>query len=231
MRWDVCSGFVNTFADLLVNNLLALNLRADYLCTEAFEVCPQYDSSFVELNETTFQQQIMATKPASLAGDDFIDKLYETIRNDPNRESRKTIKIVHFTDIHMDMYYRAGANKHCDNVICCRAEDGFPNDTNSQAGPLGTFGCDIPIDVVTRMGEYINKNVKPDIIFWGGDVTPHDQYNYTFDYVATLQTRLADFFKANLSDYVLYPLEGNHDFVTPNSQDFSKPDEMLAFNL
>jgi sphingomyelin phosphodiesterase len=73
--------------------------------------------------------------------------------------------------------------------------------------------------------------VKPDVIFWGGDVTPHDMNAYTFDYVSGLQTRLTDFFKANLSSYVLYPLEGNHDFVTPNSQDFTKPDEMLAFNL
>jgi hypothetical protein len=42
---------------------------------------------------------------------------------------------------------------------------------------------------------------------------------------------LTEFFKANLSSYSLYPLEGNHDFVTPNSQDFTKQDPMIAFNL
>ena len=174
MRWSSCSGFVNSFADLLVNNLLALNLRPDYLCTELVEVCPEYDNGFVELNETTYQDKLMASKPANLAADDFIDKLYEKIRADPNRAERKTIKMVHFTDIHMDMKYVAGANKHCDNVICCRASDGFPNDTESQAGRLGTFGCDVPIDVVTTMGDFINREVRPDVILWGGDVTPHD---------------------------------------------------------
>lgn len=81
------------------------------------------------------------------------------------------------------------------------------------------------------MGDFINAEVKPDVILWGGDVTPHDQNAYTFEYVSGLQQRLADFFVANLSSYSLYPLEGNHDFVTPNSQDFTTPDPMLAFNL
>jgi sphingomyelin phosphodiesterase len=164
-----------------------------------------------------------------LASDDFIDRLYEQIRNDS--QPRKTIKMVHFTDIHMDLKYVKGASTKCGDVICCREADGFPTDPALQAGPLGSFGCDIPVDVVTEMGDFINREVRPDVILWGGDVTPHDQNSYSFDYVAELQTRLADFFAANLSSYELYPLEGNHDFVVPNSQDFSKPDPILALNM
>jgi len=81
------------------------------------------------------------------------------------------------------------------------------------------------------MGDIINREVKPDVILWGGDVTPHDQNSYTFDYVTRLQKRLADWFAANLTSYALYPLEGNHDFVEPNSQDFTKQDPMIAYNL
>lgn len=36
---------------------------------------------------------------------------------------------------------------------------------------------------------------------------------------------------ANMSDYAIYPLEGNHDFEVANSQDFSEPDAMLDVNL
>jgi len=157
--------------------------------------------------------------------------LYKEIAADPNKDSRPTLKFVHFTDIHMDMKYRSGASKKCSDVICCRAENGFPTDPSLRAGPLGTFGCDVPIDVVTTMGEIINREIKPDVILWGGDVTPHDQNAQSFEYVSGLQTRLADFFKANLTAYSLYPLEGNHDFVEPNSQDFTKQDPMIAFNL
>lgn len=186
MRWSSCSGFVNDFADLIINNLLLVNLRPDYLCTEGLALCPDYNSGFTELNGTSWEQQVMSGKPANLANDDFIDKLYQQISADPNRENRPTIKMVHFTDIHMDMKYVTGASTTCDDVICCRESDGFPNDTSIQAGPLGSFGCDIPIDVVTKMGEFINAEVNPDVILWGGDVTPHDQYGYTFEYVSGL---------------------------------------------
>lgn len=86
----------------------------------------------------------------------------------------------------MDLQYSQGASIHCDNIICCRPGDGFPTDPNSQAGKYGSPGCDIPIDVVTTMGEYINANLKPDVIFYTGDVPPHDQWAYTLEYVTSL---------------------------------------------
>jgi Calcineurin-like phosphoesterase len=222
---------VNTFADLLVSNLLQLNLKPDYLCTDALDMCPQYDSGYVELNESSYADQVLASKPQAYAQDDFVDRLYAQIAADPKRSERPTLKFLHFTDIHMDPYYNAGANKSCQDVICCRATDGFPTDPVQQAGILGSFGCDVPFDVVTRMGEIVNREIKPDVILWTGDIVPHDQNSYTFEYVSGLQKQLADFFRANFSSYQIYPLEGNHDFVTPNSQDFRQPDPMLAFNL
>lgn len=119
------------------------------MCTDALAWCPSYDSSFIQLNETTYADAILADKPANIATDDFIDNLYAKIRNDPNRDRRPTLKFVHFTDIHMDLQYVKGASKTCPDVICCRAVDGFPTDPSQQAGPLGTFGCDVPVDVVT----------------------------------------------------------------------------------
>lgn len=55
------------------------------------------------------------------------------------------------------------------------------------------------------------------MILWTGDISPQDQNDYDFDFVSSMQKRLTDFFKANLSAYPLYPLEGNHDFSVPNS--------------
>ncbi len=94
--------------------------------------------------------------------------------------------MIQFTDIHMDLQYVAGASNKCDNIICCRADDGFPTDESLQAGSLGDFGCDVPVDVITTMGEYINANLKPDVIFWTGDVAPHDQWAYNLSYVSSL---------------------------------------------
>lgn len=159
LSWSTCSGFVNTFADLIINNVLKLNLQSNYFCTDVMNVCPSWNSNYIELDPISYSDDILSTKPAEIQNDDFIDNLYKEIANDPNREQRPTFKLVHFTDIHMDLKYRAGASKKCSEVICCRASDGFPTDPALQAGPLGAFGCDIPVDVVTTMGEVINKQV------------------------------------------------------------------------
>jgi len=44
------------------------------------------------------------------------------------------------------------------------------------------------------MGEIINREIKPDVILWGGDVTPHDQNAQSLEYVSSLQSRLTEFF-------------------------------------
>jgi hypothetical protein len=186
LSWSTCAGFVNEFSDLIISNLLKLNLQNNYFCTEVWDVCPQWNSNYIELDPNNYVDAMLSTKPANIQNDDFIDNLYKQIAEDPKKESRPTLKFVHFTDIHMDPFYEAGSSTKCSDVICCRASDGFPEDPALQAGPLGSFGCDVPIDVVTTMGEVINREVKPDVILWGGDVTPHDQNSYTFDYVSGL---------------------------------------------
>jgi len=41
---------------------------------------------------------------------------------------RKTISVIQFTDVHLDLEYKVGTNILCNNVICCREEDGYPED-------------------------------------------------------------------------------------------------------
>jgi hypothetical protein len=42
-----------------------------------------------------------------------------------------------------------------------------------RAGPHGDYNCDIPVSVFESMVESI-KEQNPDVIFWTGDVAPHD---------------------------------------------------------
>jgi hypothetical protein len=37
------------------------------------------------------------------------------------------------------------------------------------------------------MGDFIRDEVKPDTIFWTGDVPPHDQWKYSEEYQQTYQ--------------------------------------------
>ena len=52
--------------------------------------------------------RILATKPASLANDDFIDKMYDEIAADESK--RDVIRTVQISDVHMDFGYLPGSN-------------------------------------------------------------------------------------------------------------------------
>lgn len=69
---------------------------------------------------------ILSTKPDYLKNDDFVDNLYEEIKQAGGIESRKTITAVHISDLHMDMLYKEGTNADCEGYLCCREEVGYP---------------------------------------------------------------------------------------------------------
>jgi hypothetical protein len=66
LSWSTCSGFVNQFADLITSNLLKLNLKSNYFCTEVFDTCPAWDSNYVELDENNYVENMLASKPANV---------------------------------------------------------------------------------------------------------------------------------------------------------------------
>lgn len=156
--------------------------------------------------------------------------MYDEVLSDQN--PRKTLSIVQFTDMHLDLEYTVGSNKTCNNVLCCRADDGFPEDPSQGAGEFGSIAwCDIPPSVVFKMGDKINE-LAPDLLFWTGDAVPHDQWEYSLEHVQKYQDWLVDFIKTHLSQWSIVPLEGNHDFgEVINSQDFTQTDPMITYNL
>ena len=54
LSWSTCAGFVNEFADLIISNLLQLNLKNDYFCTEVWDVCPAWNSNYIELDPNNY---------------------------------------------------------------------------------------------------------------------------------------------------------------------------------
>ena len=86
MRQSSCEGWIYGLADTIINNTVAVNLQPGYLCTDAYNFCPSYDATFVKLNETEYENEILGDKPELIANDDFVDSLYASILADPNRE-------------------------------------------------------------------------------------------------------------------------------------------------
>lgn len=59
------------------------------------------------LDTQSYIDRVLADKPESIQNDDYVNSLYEKIRNDPN--PRPTIKAVHISDPHIDFDYTVGA--------------------------------------------------------------------------------------------------------------------------
>lgn len=97
---------------------------AQLFCTTVFGLCgypavTPYEVSFPSAKPTT-------SRPAS--------------------SGKTPIKVVHYSDIHVDLSYETGANYNCTKNICCRpytAADA-PGNTDTPAGPYGNSKCDSP---------------------------------------------------------------------------------------
>jgi len=80
----------------------------------------------------------------------------------------------------------------------------------------------VPLATFEKMLDFVNAEIDPDVVFWTGDVPPHDMWNYNLSYVQAYQANLTAYMEKYLSAYSIYPLEGNHDFGVSNCQNFEE---------
>lgn len=84
----------------------------------------------------------------------------------PAVSGKTPLKIVHISDIHVDLSYDVGANYNCTNSICCRpfTPADYPNVTQYPAGPYGNNKCDSPLSLEESMYAAIEQ-IVPDSSF------------------------------------------------------------------
>jgi hypothetical protein len=221
---NICYSFLN-LKDLVIHTLLQFDLQPDFVCEEVFPAC--HDDLYVELKVEDFAHRILSDKPDYIADDNFINNLYQSISGSQKRE---TFKMVHLTDVHFDLKYTVGANSDCgiNNVVCCRAEQGFPSEPKNQARSVGEYKCDLPFATVESMGRFIHQ-LDPDVVVWTGDITSHDLWDYTYEEVLEYTETFGAFLRSrSFMDTPIYPIEGNHDFAVPDSQYFNATDPMIT---
>ena len=105
-------------------------------CNEILNVCNGV--KVIELDIHEVAANILATKPARLSNDDFIDNLYDEMAAAGNSSARKHIKAVHISDVHLDLKYKVGTKAKCDSLLCCREESGIAEPGEPVAGEWGT---------------------------------------------------------------------------------------------
>lgn len=78
---------------------------------------------------------------------------------------------------------------------------------------------------------YIRDVIKPDVMFWTGDNSPHSIWENNEEEVieATFNiTLMMNEIFAN-TDITIIPIQGNHDFFPSNIQDFTIGEGMSEF--
>jgi len=135
---------------------------------------------------------------------------------------------VHYSDVHVDFDYVVGTNAKCTMPLCCRLENGYPKNPEDGAGLWGSYECDPPHNTVTSMFEYIRDVIEPDVLFWTGDMTPHNVWENTNEEVIMYQYVISKEMQELFGDkFMVYPIQGNHDVWPVNVQSFSEENVII----
>lgn len=89
------------------------------------------------------------------------------------------IRVLHISDVHLDMNYTEGSSVSCDFPICCHAANGFPKYANAQAGPYGNKNCDCPLKLFDSLLGYLQEGEPIDIVVATGDYSAHNEWEKT----------------------------------------------------
>merc|ERR1719347_314338 len=87
-----------------------------------------------------------------------------------------TKKVLHITDIHLDLTYTIGSNAACNLEMCCGNTSGPASSPQDEAGPWGHWGCDPPAWSFHDMLSHIaaEHGEELDYIMISGDYPAHD---------------------------------------------------------
>ncbi|CAG2110458.1 unnamed protein product, partial [Medioppia subpectinata] len=129
----------------------------------------------------------------------------------PRPDSGKQMKMLHMTDIHLDLYYTPGSNALCDEPMCCRSTS---HGHNNSAGYWSEMSgvCDTPLSFTEEAVKHIGNNHKDlDFVIWTGDSVPHDEWNCSETGNLLHINTTTNLVKKYLKGKSVFPIIGNHE--------------------
>lgn len=133
----------------------------------------------------------------------------------------RLLKVLQFSDIHLEPHYMPLSNSQCANKIyCCRATDGFvPPGHRAAAGYWGSYErCDTSPALIDSMLAHIShRHGDVDYMMWTGDNAPHDVHETSRGRVLSINRDLTVSVRDLLPGVMTLPAIGNHDSHPVNS--------------
>lgn len=193
---DVCTGVIDKEGPALHDAFKALHLNSDAsktLCASLIGLCKHPD---VHSHTLTFP----SPKP-------------KTARPPPSGQT--SIKVVHFSDTHVDLLYEPGSSYKCSKPICCRSwsDEYAPGNTEYPCGPFGNTKCDPPQILQESLHAAI-ADIDPEFSIYTGDVVAHDIW--LVDKAEALKGLNATYSAMENDIGIVYAAIGNHDTAPLN---------------
>ena len=204
---SLCAGVIqDQYTEFLYPLIWEELLSEQTMCTFILELCEMDLWRPVDVNKWVFDK--VNSKPKIGQTNDFVNKLYENYKEKPRSE---LVKVLMFSDLHVDYNYTVGASVDCGKVICCRVDSGPAKNEKDKARYWGEKDCDVPQQLLLNMFEFINTNIQPDIGLWGGDSIPHNMDSITKESDITTMRQVANQVSSAFSNFKVYVTLGNHD--------------------
>lgn len=196
---DVCEGSIALEGPIIAQSLRGLTIgskTSQLICVALFGLCSFPD---VEKHDVSFP----SPKPA---------------RQRPKPTGQSPLRVIHYSDIHIDPWYTEGADADCTKFICCRhySDGPVPGDAAQPARPNGEHTCDSPLNLEQSMYEAI-RTLVTDAAFsiFTGDIVDHAVWNTTIIQNTLDVTGAYDRMAA--ADMLVYGTAGNHEASPTNS--------------
>lgn len=154
------------------------------MCERELRLCNQENQTTVDLNKELFY--ITNNKSEAAKSNNFVNNLYAQMKV----ERANLVKVVLMSDLHVDYSYTPGAKIECGKPLCCRTDSGMAQAGERAAGIWGDYGCDLSPTLLTSMLQYINQEIKPSAVLWGGDSVPHNLDSLTQREVVSIMQKV-----------------------------------------
>ncbi|KAI5461391.1 Metallo-dependent phosphatase-like protein [Mariannaea sp. PMI_226] len=196
---DVCEGALQLEGPIIASGLRSMSIgsrTSEEFCTTFLGLC-----AYPEVQQ--WNVPFPSSKPS---------------KSRPAPSGKKPIKVVHYSDIHIDPLYVEGSNSNCTKPICCRpyTDADKPGNNKSPAGPNGDHKCDAPVSLEKSMYDAIQK-IVPDAAFtiFTGDIVDHAVWNTSQSYNTQQITNAYGLMSDSLG--TVYGTAGNHEASPANA--------------
>ncbi|XP_054152470.1 sphingomyelin phosphodiesterase-like [Oppia nitens] len=226
----------NALVDIIFNRWLSADLLSvafinicSGLRLTTYEVCEGYISLFksqvdyirgnTNLDTTEICGLLMGDQCYSGTSNNLYWKLdipqnrqsdYDTTSRKRVVKNKKNYKILHLTDIHLDLEYIPFKGSHCGTPYCCRKSTyNGVSVPNASVNYWGSYPCDTPLQTLDNTFRHIDWS-SIDWTYWTGDVTPHDTWRDSKQISLKTTEIIVGYFKAFSKNKLVVPAIGNH---------------------